>query len=77
MPQRGNVGSVGDFMRGELMVDAVSGEEGNIDAIMGEDSNGRSGRAPRGDGIEDSNRLIAIEVGEAGPANYGDVYGFW
>lgn len=40
MSKSGNVGSVGDLVRSELVVDAVAGEEGDVNALVGEDVDG-------------------------------------
>lgn len=72
-----DVGLVGNFMRRKLMVQAVAGEEGNVDAVVGEDGDGRGGRSPRGDGVDDSNGLVAVELGKAGATDDGNVDGLY
>jgi hypothetical protein len=75
--QGSNVGSVGDFVGSELVVHAVASEEGDIGALVGEDLDRRRGRAPRGLGVEDGHGLEALELGEAGAANDGDMNGLY
>lgn len=55
-----NVGSVGDLVRRELVVEAVAGKEGNVDAFVGEDADGRGGRAPGRHGIQLGDRFVAL-----------------
>jgi hypothetical protein len=62
-------------MRRKLMVYAVTGEEGNVDAVVREDGDGRGGSSPRRDGVDDSNGLVALELGQAGAANNTDMNG--
>lgn len=77
-------------MRGEFVVDAVAGEEGDIQrrgrgftrggSRVGEDRDGRGGRAPRRaeGGVREGevgDLGEAGEVGEAGAADDGDVEG--
>lgn len=40
MAQSGNIGAVGDLMRGKLVVNTVAGEEGDIGIVVGEDLDG-------------------------------------
>lgn len=75
MAQGGNIGAVGDLMGRILVVQAVSRKEGNVGAVMGEDVDGRRGRAPGRVGGEHGNGLEAIELTEAGAANDGNVDG--
>lgn len=72
-----NVGQVGNLVRRKLMVQAVTGKEGNVDTIVGEDGDGRSGRSPRSDGVDDSNGLVALELGESGATDDGNVDGLY
>lgn len=77
-------------MRGEFVVDAVAGEEGDIQrrgrgvgsggSRVGEDRDGRGGRTPRRaeGGVREGevgDLGEAGEVGEAGAADDGDVEG--
>lgn len=72
VPQGGDVGTVGDLMGCVLMVNTVTGEEGNVSSVVSQDLNWRCGRAPGCDGVEDSNRLIALELAKTSAANDGD-----
>lgn len=77
MAQGGDVGAVGDLVGRELVVQAVAGEEGDIDAVVGEDGDGRGGMAPGGEGVDEGDGLVAVELGEAGAADDSNVNGFW
>lgn len=70
-----DVGAVGNLMGRKLVVHAVTGKESHIYAIVGEDRDGRGRSAPRCDGVDDSNGLVAFELGQAGAANNTDVDG--
>ena len=54
MSESGDVGAGGDFVRGELVGQAVAGDEGygygvlRVGGGVVEDADGRGGRAPRG-----------------------------
>jgi hypothetical protein len=79
--QRGDVGAGGHFVGGELVVEAVAGEEGDGEALSGrggrvqEDGDGRGGEAPGRGGVEGGDVLEVREVLEAGAADDGDVDG--
>lgn len=77
MSKSSNVGSVGNFVRRELVMEAVAGQEGNVDAFVGEDADGRGRRTPGRHGIELGDGLIPLELAETGAADDGDVDGFW
>lgn len=71
-PQSCNVGAVWDLVGSELVVNAMTGEEGNVGAVVGEDVDGRGGRPPGGDGVQGCDGLEAIELAETRTANYGN-----
>lgn len=72
-----DVGLVGNLVRRKLMVQAVTGEEGNVDTVVREDGDGRGGRSPGGDGVDDSNGLVALELGKSGATDDGNVDGLY
>lgn len=69
MAESGDIGTVRNLVRRKLVVYAVTGKESHVHAIVGENRDGRGGSAPRGDGVDDSNGLVAFELGQAGAAN--------
>lgn len=71
-----NVGSVGDLMWRELVVKTVTGQEGDVDAFVGEDADGRGGITPRRIGIELRDRLVTLKLAETGTAYDGDANRF-
>ena len=71
--QSGDVGSVGDFVGSELMVQAVTREEGNVDIVVREDMDRRRRRAPGRDWVQDGDRRVSFELSKARAANDGDV----
>lgn len=71
--QGGNVGARGHLVGGELVVGAMAGQEGDGDAVMLEDANGGGGVAPGREGVDRCDRSVALDLGEAGTANNGDV----
>ena len=75
MPQGSDIGSVGDFVGGKLVVDAMSGEEGYVDALVGEDLDGRRGSTPRCDGVEGGDGLKALKLAKTSAANDGNMDG--
>lgn len=75
MAESSDVGAVRNLVRRKLVVHTVTGKESHVYAIVGEDRNGRGGSAPRRDGVDDSNGLVAFELGQAGAANNTDVNG--
>jgi hypothetical protein len=75
MAESSNVGAVGNLVRRKLVVHSVTGKERHVYAIVGEDGDGRGGSAPRCDGVDDGNGLVAFELGQAGAANDTDVDG--
>jgi hypothetical protein len=75
--ESGDVGTVGDLVGRKLVVQAVAGEEGDVDAVVGEDGDGRGGISPGGEGVDEGNGLVALELGKAGAANDGNVDGLW
>lgn len=75
--QSGDVGAVRDLVGRKLVVQAVSSEEGDIGAVVGEDVDGRRWRTPGRHGVEHSNGLEAIELAKAGASDDGDVDGLW
>lgn len=77
MAESSNVGAVRNLMGRKLVVHAVTGKESHVYAIVGEDRDGRGGSAPRCDGVDDSNGLVAFELGQAGAANNTDVNGLY
>lgn len=77
MAQGRYVGAVGDLVGRELVMDAVAGDEGDVGAIVGEDVNGRCWGAPGGDGVQDRDGLVALELAQSCSADDGDVDRFW
>lgn len=75
-PQSSNIGAVGDLVRCELVVEAMAGEERDVGAVVGEDVDGRRGRAPGRYWVEYGNGFVAIELGESGAADDTDEDGF-
>ena len=75
--QGGDAGAVGHLVGRELVVQAVAGEEGDVGAVVGEDADGRGRRAPGGDGVEHGDGLVALQLAQAGAADYGDVDGLY
>lgn len=75
MAQGSNIGSVGDLMGCELVVLAVTCEEGDVDTLVGENLDRRCGLAPGSDGVEGSDGLESLKLAEASAANDGDVDG--
>lgn len=81
--QGGDVGAGGDFVRGELVVGPVAGEEGDGDGVAGswggvfEDADGGGGSAPRGGGVESRGVVEVGERGKASAAYYGDSDWAW
>lgn len=75
VPEGGNVGPVGHLVGRELVVQPMAGEERDVDAVVGEDVDGRRGLAPRRDGVENGDGLVALELGKAGASDDGDVHG--
>lgn len=73
----GDVGARGNLVGGKLVVETVAGEEGDGVAVVLEDHEGGGGRAPRGDGVEGGDGDVAVELGEAGAADDGNVDGAW
>lgn len=73
--QGGNIGAGGNLVGSQLVVEAVAGEEGDGVAVVLEDHKGRRGRAPGSDGVEGGDGDVALELGEAGAADDGDVDG--
>lgn len=72
MSESSNVGSVGDLVRRELVVKTVTGQEGDVDAFVREDADGRSGITPRRIGIELRDGLVTLKLAETGAAYDGD-----
>lgn len=75
MSQGRDIGSVGDLVGGKLVVDAVAGEEGYVDALVGEDLDGRRGSTPRCDRVEGGDGLEALELAKTSTANDGNMNG--
>lgn len=75
MAQGSNIGSVGDLVGCELVVLAVTCEEGDVDPLVGENLDRRCGLAPGSDGVEGSDGLESLKLAEASAANDGDVDG--
>lgn len=79
----GDVGARGDFVRGELVVEAVAGEEGDGGWVPGrgggvvQDRDRGGGSAPRGCGVEGRDRGEVCEFFQACAAYYGDSDGVW
>jgi hypothetical protein len=73
MPQSSDVGPVGHFVRRVLVVQAVSGEKGNIGAVVRQDLDGRRRRTPGGNGVNGGNGLVTLELAKSCTANDGDV----
>jgi len=67
--ERGDVGAVGHFMRGERVVDAVAGEEGDRHRVVMEDGDGGGGLAPGSGHREGGNGGEAFELLQAGAAD--------
>jgi hypothetical protein len=72
--QGGNVGAVGDLVRRKLVVDTVAGQEGDVDVVVAEDADGRGRGTPGSIDGELGDGLVAVELGEAGAADDGDVH---
>lgn len=77
MAESSNVGTVRNLVRRKLVVYTVTSKESHVYAVVREDRDGRGGSAPRGDGVDDSNGLVAFELGQASAANDTDVNGLW
>lgn len=75
-PQRSDVSARGHLMWRELVVDAVTGQEGHGDAIVPSDEDGRRREAPGRLGVDGSYGLEAGDSAQASPADDGDVDGF-
>lgn len=75
MAESSNVGAVGNLVRRKLVVHTVTGKESHVHAIVGEDGDGRGRSAPRRDGVDDGDGLVAFELGQAGAANNADMNG--
>lgn len=73
MAQGSNIGSVGDLVGSELVVQPVSGEESDVDALVFEDADWRGGTAPGCLEVEDGDGLEPFQLAEASAANDGDV----
>lgn len=57
------------------MVQAMAGEEGNVDVAVGENVDGRGGLAPGRVGVQSGNGRVSLELTEASAANDGNVDG--
>lgn len=77
MAESSDVCAVRNLVRRELVVHSVTGKERHVHAIVGEDGDGRGGSAPRRDGVDDGNGLVAFELGQASAANNTDVDGLY
>lgn len=83
VPQGRDVGARRDLMRGEFVVRAVAGEEGDGDGAAGcgggvvQDRDGGGGRAPGSGDIEDGGEGEVGERLEAGAPDYGYADGIW
>lgn len=75
MTQRSNVGTVGNLVGSEFVVYAVASQEGNVDALMRADVDGRGGLSPGSCWVQNRNGFEAFELAEAGAADDGDVDG--
>lgn len=73
MAESSDIGAVGNLVGRKLMIQAVTGEEGNVDAVVGEDGDGRGGSSPRRDGVDDGNGLVAVELRKAGATDNANV----
>lgn len=77
----GDVGARGDFVRGELVVEAVAGEEGDGGWVPGcgggvvQDRDWGGGSAPRGRGVEGCDWREVCEFFQACAAYHGDADG--
>lgn len=71
--QSSDVGTVGNLVGRELVVQAVTREERDVVTVVGEDADGGGGCAPGGDGGYGGDGGEAIEGGEAGAADNGDM----
>lgn len=59
----------------ELVVGAVARKEGYWGAVVFEDLEGRRGIAPRSEGVDGRDGMVAFDLGEASAAYHGDVDG--
>ena len=81
MAEGGDVGLVLDLMRGKLVGETVTREEGDGDVLAGgrgrmvQDADGRRGLAPRCVDVESRSKVEARQRLDASAANYGDVNG--
>lgn len=73
VPQGGDVGAGGHLVRRELVVGAVTGEEGDRDAIVLEDEDRGRGLSPGRLGVQLGDRRVAIDLVEASTADDGDM----
>lgn len=71
--QGGDVGTGGHLMGRKLVVSAMTGEEGNGDAVVLEDEDRGRGLAPRRLRVQLCDRGVAINLVEASTANDGNV----
>lgn len=71
--QSGYVGTVRNFMRCKLVVDAMTSQESYVGAVVGEDGDRGCRRPPRSDGVQSSNGLETFKLAQASTANYGNV----
>ena len=76
-PEGSDVRPAGYFVRGERVVDAVPGEEGDGDGVVCEDGDGGGGGAPGGSDCEGGDGREAFKVLEAGAADDGYVDRSW
>lgn len=75
--QGGDVCAGGDLVRGELVVLAVAREEGDGDAVVLEDLQGRGRVAPGRERVDGGDGGVAFDLREACAAYHGDVDRAW
>lgn len=73
MTQGSDIGSVGDLVGSELVVQTVPGEESDVDALVFEDADRRGGTAPGCLEVENGDGLESLQLAEASAANDADV----
>lgn len=75
--QGGDVGAGGHLVGGQLVVQAVAGQEGDGHAVVLEDLDRRRGETPGRLRVDGCHGRVAVDLGQAGAANDGDVDGPW
>lgn len=75
--QSGNVGTVRNLMRGKLMVNTMSRQEGDVGAVVRKNVNWGCSLSPRSSRVQESNRFVTFKLTQTSTTNNGDSDGLY